>query len=372
MNATDECAKIRRKGLHMCLFGAIFVLLLHSAQSRCDDDSIKKKLDDADKKYRDAMGRVLAKMGKHFDTLEKEAEKKDEAKKPAENKDTEKKEAVKKDEGKKEEEEEKQDTEVAKVKRQRKTFELLGFLPADAPIELRTTVTAQSKLIVQEYEKAITICRRAKKDKLAAEIQKAWDELQKPQPRGLFRVHPPAKEWQPLFNGKDLSKWPNAPLLKETWKVVDREFRGDTQKPQQGYIEYASEYDDFRLRMEVFCRPSTSATFLFRWSGYGYGYATNLATADITVSNPKGATAVKGGVQQPVNKWYSFQIVALANSITTLVDGEIVSDFIDPLRTAETGKVSVKMWNGAIRIRSMEIVAIKNVKLNVPEEKKRN
>ena len=77
---------------------------------------------------------------------------------------------------------------------------------------------------------------------------------------------PPAKaageDWQPLFNGRDLTGW--VPVGKESWTVEDGIIHGKTLTQDYGYLKTEQRYRDFDLFLRFRCEANGNSGVFFR------------------------------------------------------------------------------------------------------------
>lgn len=170
-------------------------------------------------------------------------------------------------------------------------------------------------------------------------------------------AQPNDKNWEYLFNGKDLSGWK---LLggKATYIVKDGELIGTTvSNTPNSFLSTEKEYGDFILEVELLVHPSMNSGIQIRslskkeyQNGRVHGYQVEIDPAARAWSggiydegrrgwlynlelNPAAKTAFKNNV------WNKYRIECIGNSIRTWVNGIPVAHLVD----AETSKGFISM-----------------------------
>jgi hypothetical protein len=145
--------------------------------------------------------------------------------------------------------------------------------------------------------------------------------------------------WQPLFNGKDLDGW-KANEKPETFSVKDGILivRGDRSHLFYNGKVNGADFKNFELRLEILTKPnSNSGVYIHTafqpdgWPGKGYEIQVNNTYA----KDPKktaGVYAVKDNLTAPAkdDQWFTMEIKVQGKSITTKVDGKVITEFTEP------------------------------------------
>src|SRR5579884_3372024 len=78
----------------------------------------------------------------------------------------------------------------------------------------------------------------------------------------LAAVALPAQQWQPLFNGRDLTGWEN--VGNESWTVENGVIHGQTKTEGYGYLKTTQKFSDFDLSLRFRCETSGNSGVFFR------------------------------------------------------------------------------------------------------------
>ncbi len=150
-----------------------------------------------------------------------------------------------------------------------------------------------------------------------------------------------AQNWQPLFNGKDLSGW-TVRGGEGSYKVEDNMIVGSTKGNANTFLTRDKDYGDFILELELFVDPTMNSGIQIRshekehvfgyqvevdpaeraWSGGLYDEGRRGWLYPLTL-NPEGQKAFKNGV------WNKYRIEAIGHSIRVWVNGICTSATLD-------------------------------------------
>ncbi len=327
--------------LSYLVLGTVLVAITVGLGRGADPDPIKDRLEKAKTTFDKEMKKVKDVAKEYFDKQEKKA-------RDASNKKL-----------------------VDKIKDERKAFDDFGVLSDSADVKLQKMVNTQRLYIEGEYKRAIGAYTKAKKDDLAASVEKELSQLYTKGADGVVNVAQRKDLWIPLFNGKDLDNWSIQNGSKESWKVVDGAMQGECKKV--GEVAYLSIsrmiFDDFHLRMELMYNPDCICRIFFRVTERGSYWAdlrdANSRTAIVWKRKTPGAPYFelkKVEVQAPPAKeWFTYEIIARGNTISILVNGvKHVDSVVDEDRTSMAGGLMLDV-NGAgslARFRKIEIIPL--------------
>ncbi|MDB5351821.1 MAG: hypothetical protein JWN86_3068 [Planctomycetota bacterium] len=169
----------------------------------------------------------------------------------------------------------------------------------------------------------------------------------------------------PLFNGRDLSGWDDKLFNGSQWKVEDGAVAGmGTADNGLAWLSTVrNDFADFRLRVRVFNGGSTGGVAIrrsLRKDNATSGYAIRLCGRDETVPAGSISKAVDVPFTQapawnrradfvsiPAGAWYTVEIAAIGNRITTFVNGKKVAEFVDQEMWFKSGDITLDSQSAA-------------------------
>ncbi|MDB6029524.1 MAG: hypothetical protein JWM68_5747 [Verrucomicrobiales bacterium] len=178
---------------------------------------------------------------------------------------------------------------------------------------------------------------------------------------------PDANGWSKLFDGKTLSGWtaidsPNA------WRVEKGIVIGDGDR---SHLFSPETYTNFEFKAEVKLNHSGNSGMYFRAAmgpGWPEGYE---AQVENTSPDPQKTGSLysyaarnykpepKPVLEQLVqdDTWWTEQVVAISNHIVILVNGKIVTDFVDEHNTFKSGHLAFQQHNTGSVVQYRNVVA---------------
>ncbi len=162
----------------------------------------------------------------------------------------------------------------------------------------------------------------------------------------------------PLFNGQDLSGWKDILPNGSEWEVVNGvlEGRGGGERGPAVLLTDRRDFTNFRLRVKLRYPSKGAGRIEIRhtgadenMSGYQVAWA---AMNDVPTGSIGKATEPRYGARidfdqkaEPlsleVNQWYTIEISAIGDRITTSLNGRTVLDFTDPAKTYAVGGIAM-------------------------------
>ena len=328
--------------LSILVLGAVVAVLVGSTQGRSADDKVAESLDKAKTKYDAEMKKAQAAVGEYFDKDLKKAQDKGDKKR------------------------------VDRIKDEQKAFDHHGILTTTAPQPLQTTVKAQRAAIESAYTTAVKAYTKAKKDDLAAAVEKDWNKFQTD---GMLSIAPGRDLWIPMFNGTDLTGWEilDKPVV-PPWKVVDGAIQGEN-KEKNGEAVWLrtinKQFDNYHVRMDVLCSKNCLSYFHFRDSAAaGANYNITLRSGrSVTGSLAKHSKRLNiinqvmknvDGPHLPENEWFTVEIIARGYSISIFVNGQKKIEAVDADQFSDRGSFCLELQElgSLLRVRKIDILSL--------------
>ena len=154
----------------------------------------------------------------------------------------------------------------------------------------------------------------------------------------LFAGTAPAAEWQPIFNGKDLSGW-NPVGKGDNWFAKDGELRC-TGKPGAHWIRTKMEYANFEVRFEFKLDENGNSGVFLRAPLNGSPWVAGLEVQLLDDLGPKwkdlkpdqmtgsiyAVAAPSKRVTKPAGQWQRMRVRCVHRKIRVWVNGQQVID----------------------------------------------
>ena len=167
-------------------------------------------------------------------------------------------------------------------------------------------------------------------------------------------------DWNPLFNGKDLSNW--EVTGDADWKVVNGYIEATKAR---GFLLTRESYTDFEMRVEIWATPDSNGGVLFHITnpkdpGIENGYELNINDKR---QDQTGRTGSIVNVAKPLvqvdtpDRWMPIEIVVKGAHMTAKVDGKLTAEADDS--KYKSGPVSLQAAGGLVRYRNVQIRELK-------------
>jgi uncharacterized protein (TIGR03067 family) len=179
----------------------------------------------------------------------------------------------------------------------------------------------------------------------------------------LRRAPPEEVGWTPLFNGRDLTGWQEAPAA-NNWKVVNNALAGLPTRTFSVLSTNKSDYQDFHLRAEAKLSSGGHAELLFRVQGgdkvWNNGYRVYLSQRE----QQKTGTLLFSGtplaeMPQDVIKageWFPLELIVRGKRIIVRINGQTTADYTDQQNLPLASRLSLMIDPPAtVSFRSLEI-----------------
>jgi hypothetical protein len=168
----------------------------------------------------------------------------------------------------------------------------------------------------------------------------------------------PGEDWEPLFNGKDLTGW--VEVGKEKWTIENGVIRGQAVTKAYGYLKTQKNYKDFHLAIKFRCNGDGNSGVFFH-SDFKPG------TPDITQGLQFEVDCVvgrhTGGIYgdgrqwivwpAPENElvvrrgeWNEYLLKVEGNRYVSRLNGVLMVDFTDPRPRSFDGAISLQLHSG--------------------------
>ena len=165
-------------------------------------------------------------------------------------------------------------------------------------------------------------------------------------------------QWQPLFNGKDLSGWHPVPGGK--WEVVDGTILGTSPRsePRHGLLMTDKRFKNFKVRAR-FKVTSGDSGFYFRVEKTNTHVSVRGFQAEVDNSREVGGlyeTSMRAWVRKPDPKliartvkpgeWTDLLVTAVGDDITVSLNGVKVTELLGDKKCLKEGHIALQLHGG--------------------------
>jgi hypothetical protein len=186
----------------------------------------------------------------------------------------------------------------------------------------------------------------------------ALAEAQAP-PRGVWSLPPELTplEWEPLFNGKDLTGW--VPVGDEKWTVENGGIHGEGITEKGGYLRTEQKFKDFNLSLRFKAEGDGNSGVFFRTAFDGPKMTQGLQFEIDRKPNYRTCGIYGDGrrfivwpnaehemVLHP-DDWNHFLLRVVRNRYTCSLNGVLLVDFTDPTPKSFDGHIALQLHSGS-------------------------
>jgi hypothetical protein len=147
-----------------------------------------------------------------------------------------------------------------------------------------------------------------------------------------------------LMDGKTFNGWKIAEENKNTWKIVDGAFVANGERCHLFYEGDGKPFKNFHLKVEVMTEPHSNGGIYFHtkfqaqgWPKGGFECQVNNTQSDWIKTGSLYGICNTGLTIAWDKHWWTQEIIVQGNSVTVLVDGKKVLQYVEPA-SAQAGK----------------------------------
>jgi len=179
--------------------------------------------------------------------------------------------------------------------------------------------------------------------------------------------------FQSLMDGKTFAGWQSATENTNTWTIEDGAFVAHGERCHLFYVGDEKPFMNFHLKVDVMTGPNSNGGIYFHtkyqaqgWPSGGFECQVNNTHSDWKKTGSLYDVANTGLTAAQDNKWWTQEIIVEGNTVTVLVDGKKVLQYIQP-RGAEAGKdFGRKLGEGTFGLQGHDpksIIRYKNIRV---------
>jgi hypothetical protein len=143
--------------------------------------------------------------------------------------------------------------------------------------------------------------------------------------------------FQPLMDGKTFNGWKMSEENQETWKVVDGAFVANGKTCHLFYVGDEKPFKNFDLKVEVMTEPNSNGGIYFHtkyqarsWPRAGFECQVNNTHSDWIKTGSLYGICNTGLTAAQDRKWWTQEIIVRGHSVTVLIDGKKVLQYVEP------------------------------------------
>lgn len=147
-----------------------------------------------------------------------------------------------------------------------------------------------------------------------------------------------------LMDGKTFNGWKKTVENPDTWKVEDGAFVAAGPRAHLFYVGDEQPFKNFHLKVEVMTEPGSNGGIYFHtayqeqdWPRVGFESQVNVTHSDWIKTGSLYGLINIGQTTARDGKWWTQEIIVKDRSVTLVVDGQRVFEYVEP-RGAEKGQ----------------------------------
>ena len=177
----------------------------------------------------------------------------------------------------------------------------------------------------------------------------------------------------PLCDGKTFDGWKSSEVNKDTWKIEDGAFVTRGKTCHLFYVGDLQPFKNFDLRVDVMTEHNSNGGIYFHtkyqaesWPRGGFECQVNQTHGDWIKTGSLWGIVNVGLRAAEDNKWYTQEIIVKGNTVTVIIDGKKMLEYVEP-DGAQAGKeFERKLSSGTFALQGHDpksVVRYKNIRV---------
>jgi hypothetical protein len=177
----------------------------------------------------------------------------------------------------------------------------------------------------------------------------------------------------PLFDGKTFDGWKSSVVNKETWKIEDGAFVTRGKTCHLFYVGDLQPFTNFDLKVDVMTEPHANGGIYFHtkyqaesWPRGGFECQVNQSHGDWIKTGSLWGIVNVGLRAVEDNKWYTQEIIVKGNTVTVLIDGKKMLQYVEPAGAVAGKEFERKLSQGTFALQAHDpgsVVRYKNIRV---------
>jgi len=175
-----------------------------------------------------------------------------------------------------------------------------------------------------------------------------------------------------LMDGKTFDGWKMAEENRDTWKIEDGAFVAHGNRCHLFYVGDDKPFKNFHFKAEVMTEPHSNGGIYFHtkyqatgWPKGGFESQVNVTHGDWIKTGSLWGVVNVGLTTAQDNKWWTQEIIVKGNTVTVLIDGKKVIEYIEPAG-AQPGEFERKLSEGTFALQGHDpgsAIRYKNIRV---------
>jgi hypothetical protein len=176
-----------------------------------------------------------------------------------------------------------------------------------------------------------------------------------------------------LMDGKTFNGWKIAEENKNTWKIEGGAFVANGERCHLFYEGDGKPFKNFHLKVEVMTEPNSNGGIYFHtkyqsqgWPRGGFECQVNNTQSDWIKTGSLYGLACTGLTMAQDKRWWTQEIIVQGSSVTVLVDGKKVLQYVEPAGTQAGRDFQRKLNEGTFALQGHDpgsTIRYKNIRV---------
>jgi len=179
--------------------------------------------------------------------------------------------------------------------------------------------------------------------------------------------------FQSLMDGKTFNGWKSATEHTNTWTIEDGAFVAHGDRCHLFFVGDEKPFKNFHLKVDVMTGPSSNGGIYFHtkyqaegWPKGGFECQVNNTHGDWKKTGSIYDVANTGLTSAQDNKWWTQEIIVEGNTVTVLVDGKKVLQYMEPAGVQAGSDFQRKLGEGTFALQGHDpksVIHYKNIRV---------
>jgi hypothetical protein len=177
----------------------------------------------------------------------------------------------------------------------------------------------------------------------------------------------------PLCDGKTFDGWKSSESNKDTWKIEDGAFVTRGKTCHLFYVGDLQPFKNFDLKVDVMTAPHSNGGIYFHtkyqaesWPRGGFECQVNQTHGDWIKTGSLWGIVNIGLRAAEDDKWYTQEIIVKGNTVTVLIDGKKMLEYVEPAGAVAGKDFERKLSQGTFALQAHDpgsVVRYKNIRV---------
>lgn len=179
--------------------------------------------------------------------------------------------------------------------------------------------------------------------------------------------------FKPLMDGKTFDGWKKAAENQATWKIEDGAFVAHGPRCHLFYGGDEKPFKNFHLKVDVMTEPNSNGGIYFHtkyqaegWPKGGFESQVNVTHGDWIKTGSLWGVVNVGLTTAQDQKWWTQEIMVKGNTVTVMIDGKKVIEYIEPPGAQPGKEFERKLSEGTFALQGHDpnsVIRYKNIRV---------